>query len=199
MRIIAGFHRGRRLLGPEGKGTTRPITDRVKVSLFDRLSAAQQIEDAVVLDLFSGTGSMGLECLSRGAKRVVFVDRDRVALSRLNENIQTLKYGADVACVMNADALGAGLPAILGGAEPLDLLFVDPPYAMMRDPDDAARIHEQMTRLGKVSAPDAWVVLRTDTHVAPATVEGWGEPQIIDKGAMRLHLYRGPAYEGKRD
>ncbi|MHC4996742.1 MAG: RsmD family RNA methyltransferase, partial [Planctomycetota bacterium] len=83
MRIIAGDHRGRRLLGPEGKNTTRPITDRVKVSLFDRLAAAGRIEGAVVLDLFSGTGSMGLECLSRGARHVTFVDRDRVALDRL--------------------------------------------------------------------------------------------------------------------
>jgi 16S rRNA (guanine966-N2)-methyltransferase len=199
MRIIAGFHRGRRLLGPEGKGTTRPITDRVKTSLFDRLAAAHRLEDAVVLDLFSGTGSMGLECLSRGAQHVTFVDRDRVALDRLRKNLDTLSYGSDVASVLSVDALGAGLPAMFGTAEPLTLLFIDPPYAMMTDEKDAARIYQQITRLASVSADDAWLILRTDKNVAPTPIETWGEPHIIDKGAMRLHIYRGPGYEGKRD
>src|SRR3954471_19171067 len=87
MRIIAGEFRGRKLLAPESD-TTRPITDRAKQSLFDVL--APQIPDAVVFDCFAGTGSMGLECLSRGASRVLFFERDRSAVTRLRSNIQAL-------------------------------------------------------------------------------------------------------------
>ena len=83
MRIIAGMHRGRKLLAPEGD-VTRPITDRVKQSLFDILSPMR--EEAVVYDCFAGTGSMGLECLSRGAAAVTFFEADRSALSRLKKN-----------------------------------------------------------------------------------------------------------------
>src|SRR5436309_2356542 len=87
MRIIAGEFRGRRLLPPEGEAT-RPVTDRVKQSLFDIL--APLIPEAVVYDCFAGTGSMGLECLSRGARLVAFFEADRSALARLKQNIAAL-------------------------------------------------------------------------------------------------------------
>src|SRR3954471_24968550 len=88
MRIIAGEHRGRQILPPESD-TTRPITDRVKQSLFDILTPL--IPDALVYDCFAGTGSMGLECLSRGARRAIFFEADRSALTRLRKNIADLK------------------------------------------------------------------------------------------------------------
>src|SRR5207248_6760028 len=88
MRIIAGEHRGRRLLAPEGDAT-RPITDRVKQSLFDILSP--RIEGAIAYDCFAGTGSMGLECLSRGAQRAVFFEADRSAVARLRKNIAAMR------------------------------------------------------------------------------------------------------------
>src|SRR5437762_11840455 len=84
MRIISGEHRGRLLLAPQGD-TTRPVTDRVKQSLFDIL--APIIEGALVYDCFAGTGSMGLESLSRGAKFVTFFEADWSALARMNRNI----------------------------------------------------------------------------------------------------------------
>src|SRR3954465_11870306 len=87
MRIIAGEFRGRRLLPPEGL-TTRPITDRVKQSLFDILTPL--LPDARVYDCFAGTGSMGLECLSRGAAEAVFFEADRSAVARLRKNIAAL-------------------------------------------------------------------------------------------------------------
>src|SRR5947208_16510520 len=89
MRIIAGQFRSRVLLGPLNAGTTRPITDRVKQSLFDMI--APRLEGAVVYDCFAGTGSMGLECLSRGADRAVFFESNRSAVARLRQNISTLK------------------------------------------------------------------------------------------------------------
>jgi 16S rRNA G966 N2-methylase RsmD len=87
MRIIAGEFRGRKLLPPEGE-VTRPITDRVKQSLFDVLSP--RMENARVYDCFAGTGSMGLECLSRGAEHVTFFETHRSAVDRLKQNIQVL-------------------------------------------------------------------------------------------------------------
>src|SRR6476646_5480100 len=84
MRIISGEFRGRKLLPPEGD-VTRPITDRVKQSLFDILTPL--IPDAVVYDCFAGTGSMGLECLSRGSAAVTFFEADRSAIARLKQNI----------------------------------------------------------------------------------------------------------------
>src|SRR5258708_37654185 len=90
MRIIAGEHRGRKLLGPESE-TTRPITDRAKQSVFDILTP--WIEGANVYDCFAGTGSMGLECLSRGAVRVAFFESDRSAVKLLRRNIEAMKVG----------------------------------------------------------------------------------------------------------
>jgi 16S rRNA (guanine966-N2)-methyltransferase len=99
MRIIAGEFRGRQILAPESD-TTRPITDRVKQSLFDILTP--RIEDARVYDCFCGTGSMGLECLSRGARHATFFDADRSALLRLQKNIDTLKV-ADRSTIHRGD------------------------------------------------------------------------------------------------
>jgi 16S rRNA (guanine(966)-N(2))-methyltransferase RsmD len=90
MRIIAGEHRGRKLLPPPDDAT-RPITDRAKQSVFDVLSP--YIEGAVVYDIFAGTGSMGLECLSRGAARAVFFEAGRGALANLRANITALRVG----------------------------------------------------------------------------------------------------------
>ena len=96
MRIIAGEHRGRKLLPPEGD-VTRPITDRVKQSLFDIL--APRIEGARVYDCFAGTGSMGLECLSRGASHATFFEADRSALARLAKNIDAMRVGESATVV----------------------------------------------------------------------------------------------------
>jgi len=128
MRIISGTLSGRLLLPPPSDAT-RPITDRAKQSLFDALRNC--FEDGVVLDCFAGTGSMGLECLSRGAKRVVFVERDRGALRVLKENITALEVSAR-AIVLPIDAYqSAAHPDIAATPEKLTIAFVDPPYAHM--------------------------------------------------------------------
>src|SRR5262245_35896114 len=87
MRIIAGEFRGRKILPPASDGT-RPVTDRVKQSLFDILTPL--LDGAIVYDCFAGTGSMGLECLSRGSRRAVFFESDRSALALLRHNIDSL-------------------------------------------------------------------------------------------------------------
>ena len=95
MRIVAGRHRGARLEAPPGEAT-RPTSDRARQALFDTLTGGRfdiDLDDAVVLDLFAGTGALGLEALSRGAARAIFVEKDRAALAVLNRNIAHLKAG----------------------------------------------------------------------------------------------------------
>ncbi|WP_282181714.1 16S rRNA (guanine(966)-N(2))-methyltransferase RsmD [Aliiroseovarius marinus] len=127
MRIIAGRFRGL-ALASVGKGDAgahlRPTTDRVRESLFSMLTGGRfgdPIEDARVLDLFAGTGALGLEALSRGASHVTLVDDGRKALSLIRENIQKCRC-ADEATVLKRDAtrLPEGMPH--------DLIFLDPPY-----------------------------------------------------------------------
>ena len=154
MRIIAGQFRGRKLLPPEGTGTTRPITDRVKQSLFDILTPL--FDDAVVYDCFSGTGSMGLECLSRGAGQVTFFDADRSALQRLRKNIETLGVQKQAAVI----------PGDLfrwiesnEAKQRARLLFLDPPYRFLKE--QPGRLVDLASRLVQAHlTADAVVVFR---------------------------------------
>lgn len=120
MRVIAGAAKGRRLKSLPGPGT-RPITDRVKTALFDILGAS--VVGARVLDLFAGTGSVGIEALSRGAAEAVFVEKDPRAIRVLRENLRETGL-ADRARVVRADVfafLRSGPP------EPFDLIYIAPP------------------------------------------------------------------------
>src|SRR6267142_6525435 len=139
MRIIAGEFRGRKLLPPEGDAT-RPITDRVKQSLFDILSP--RIEGTRVYDLFTGTGSMGLECLSRGASHATFFEADRGALERLKKNIAALKLESR-SQVIPGDLFkwfSANTPT-----ERANIIFLDPPYRFLKEqPEKLRRLAEAM-------------------------------------------------------
>ncbi|MFN4243164.1 MAG: 16S rRNA (guanine(966)-N(2))-methyltransferase RsmD [Tepidisphaerales bacterium] len=152
MRIIAGTHRGRILESPPGGGT-RPITDRAKQSLFDVL--APRLEGAVVADLFCGTGSMGLECLSRGAREAVFFEADRRVVAALRRNISALKLDG-LSRVVAGDVYKLAPPLLL--PQSLDLAFLDPPYRHLVEKPQA------LLRLGQVLAtalrPDGLVVFR---------------------------------------
>ena len=117
MRVITGSARGRRLKTPEGQDI-RPTTDNVKESVFNILQF--DIEGRRVLDLFAGTGQLGIECLSRGAREAVFIDRDRDAVKIVRENLKTCGFSAPV---LQQDALG-----YLNNCGKFDLIFVDPPY-----------------------------------------------------------------------
>jgi 16S rRNA (guanine966-N2)-methyltransferase len=120
MRIIAGLAKGRRLLAPRDGGT-RPMTDRAREGLFSSLGG--QVVEARVLDLYAGTGSLGLEALSRGARSAVFVERGRAALAALRTNVAAAGLGGRVV----AGDVGEYLARAEG---PFDLAFVDPPYAL---------------------------------------------------------------------
>ena len=128
MRVIAGTLGGRRLKAPRGT-TTRPTSDRVKEALFALLG---DIAGARVLDLFAGAGGLGIEALSRGAARAVFIERDQRALRALRENVRSLGLGAARAEVRAGDVL-ALLRTARGRAETYDLVFIDPPYSRASD------------------------------------------------------------------
>ena len=119
MRVITGTARGRRLKEPQGMDI-RPTTDKVKESMFSILQF--DIEGRRVLDLFGGTGQLGIEALSRGALEVVFVDKSAAALKLIRENLELCGL-SDRARVRNGDSL-----AYLRSGEKFDLVFLDPPY-----------------------------------------------------------------------
>jgi 16S rRNA (guanine966-N2)-methyltransferase len=123
MRVIAGRLGGRRLKAPAGT-VTRPTSDRVREALFGMLA---DVDGAGVLDLFAGTGALGIEALSRGAARAVFVERDRRVAQVLSENLAVLALTADLAEVRREDVLAA-LRSASARKETYDLIFIDPPY-----------------------------------------------------------------------
>ncbi len=125
MRIVAGIHGGRRLQAPAGD-TTRPTSDRVREALFSMLGP---LDGERVLDLYAGTGALGLEALSRGAGSVVFAERDRRALAALRANIAALGIPPETATTRALDAERVARDAV-ANAEAYDLLFLDPPYRL---------------------------------------------------------------------
>lgn len=126
MRIVAGTHRGRAFDAPEGSDT-RPTTDRVREALFSSLfSIRGGFDGAVVLDAFAGSGALGFEALSRGAKKAVFYERDRKAVGVLRRNAKALGFGPDVATIIDGDVMTQGHKAPARDA--FDLVFLDPPY-----------------------------------------------------------------------
>jgi 16S rRNA (guanine966-N2)-methyltransferase len=133
VRIIAGEHRGRILKAPKGLGT-RPMLDRVREALFSSLGP--RVDGARVLDLFAGTGSLGLESLSRGAATARLVESDRSALAALRSNVALLRL-EERADVVAGDALD---PSAWGEAARYDLVFFDPPYPLLAAQHTRARL-----------------------------------------------------------
>lgn len=157
MRIIAGEFRGRKLLAPESD-TTRPITDRVKQCLFDMI--AGDLPDSVVYDCFSGTGSMGLESLSRGAKQAVFFEADRSAITLLKANISALQVNE------RARIIPGDLFKWFANARPADdrkptIIFLDPPYRFVVE--RSAEVRALVTQMLQYHlTPGGYIIFRHD-------------------------------------
>jgi 16S rRNA (guanine966-N2)-methyltransferase len=122
MRVIAGEFAGRRLVAPEGLRTTRPTTDRVREAVFNALTSRGILEGALVVDLFAGSGAVGIEALSRGAATCTFVERDPRALRALRSNLDTLDVAA------RSVVIGADVMATLERLGSVDVVLADPPY-----------------------------------------------------------------------
>jgi 16S rRNA (guanine966-N2)-methyltransferase len=156
MRIIAGRYGGRRLVAPRGR-ETRPTGDRVKEALFSRIGV---IDGGRVLDLFAGTGALGLEALSRGASSVVLVESSSAALAALRSNVEALGCG-DAAIVVGARAEQA--LTRLAKLGPFEWVFADPPWAKVRE---AVSLRAELRARGTI-AGGALVVLEHDATDAP--------------------------------
>ncbi|WP_246218674.1 16S rRNA (guanine(966)-N(2))-methyltransferase RsmD [Parasphingorhabdus halotolerans] len=180
MRIIAGQWRGRKIVAPKGD-TTRPTADRTRERLFSMLiSRLGDFVDLQVLDLFSGSGALGLEALSRGAAHCTFVEQDQQAVKALEKNIETLGASADI-------RIGSALH--LGPARNAhDLILMDPPY----DSGAGAVALDKLGRLGWF-ARSAWIAIETSRH-EKIEVDGFDLDCTRDSGKARLHILR-PAAE----
>ncbi|MCY4553960.1 MAG: 16S rRNA (guanine(966)-N(2))-methyltransferase RsmD [Candidatus Poribacteria bacterium] len=135
MRVIAGTFRGRRLVAPKGNRVVRPTADRVKESVFSMLR--EQVIDANFLDLCAGTGNMGIEALSRGAKHVTFLERDPRCIQIIKQNLRTCglttepraaRKPTDTICLLRRDVV-KGITYLQKQAAVFEVIYFDPPYA----------------------------------------------------------------------
>jgi 16S rRNA (guanine966-N2)-methyltransferase len=175
MRIIAGTHRGARIAAPKGLAT-RPTGDRVREAAFNLIGP---VDGARVLDLFAGSGAMGLEALSRGAERVTFVESDRAACRTISENLEKLRLtGARVVC---ADAVWT----LRQDAGTYDLILVDAPYEAWEELEP--KLGEHLPRL---LAPNGLLVVETGARTEPTLPL----PQRTSRryGSARLTLFEHP-------
>ncbi|MGA2443195.1 MAG: RsmD family RNA methyltransferase [Tepidisphaeraceae bacterium] len=179
MRIIAGQFRGRKLLGPD-TDLTRPITDRAKQSVFDALTP--HLPDAIVYDLFAGTGSLGLESLSRACKHATFFESDPSALALLRKNIATLGV-ADRARVVRGN-LFDWFAAAEKPSQLADLIFLDPPYRFLTDrPGDLQTLAEKI--VSAHLSPTGQILFRHDRRdvlefpmLRPTAIRDYGSMRV---------------------
>lgn len=177
MRIIAGSCKGRRLLAPKD-GQIRPTTDKVKEALFSILTS--YLEDAVVLDLFSGTGSLGLEAISRGAKLAYFGDISRTSMALTKENISHCQV--ENQCVT---ILGDWTQVLKRIDQPLDLIFLDPPYKKGLMIDCIQKISDD-----SMLSRDGWIVAEHGTETELPDCIGQFERKANKKyGTIMISLY----------
>jgi 16S rRNA (guanine966-N2)-methyltransferase len=184
MRVIAGDHRGRRVVTPRGL-ETRPVTARVRESIFSRLAARDSIVDATVLDLFAGSGAFGLEALSRGARRVVFVDRSLSAARAIRQNLRRLKL-SQRAVIINTDYRSA-LRELSAGGERFRLAFIDPPF----DADSTTETLALIATLGLL-APGGLVVTRQFHRTPEPVITALERVSMVKIGDHRVTFFQGP-------
>jgi 16S rRNA (guanine966-N2)-methyltransferase len=168
MRIIAGTHRGHRIAAPKGRDT-RPTSDRVRENAFNLIGP---VDGASVLDLYAGSGALGLEALSRGAEHAVFVESDRDACRTINANLDKLGLRATVLCQDAARAVAQE-------RRTFDLILCDPPYDV-----DATRLP-----FARLLAGDGLLVYESSSRAEPPEIDGLAQRTSRTYGSARLTLY----------
>ncbi len=186
MRIIAGHARGRKLKAPRGL-TTRPATARMRESIFSRLLVRLDFQGLSVLDIFAGSGSLGIEALSRGAAHATFIDSSKAATAVIRENLEALAL-ADRARIITSD-LRRVLPQLSHEGRTFGLIFIDAPFG-----DDISNQVMAMLADLHLVASDGWVVIRQfkrapEPPVAPA---GFEQFKVAIIGDHRIAYYRRP-------
>jgi 16S rRNA (guanine(966)-N(2))-methyltransferase RsmD len=209
MRIIAGTKRGMKLFSPKGE-QSRPITDRVKESLFNVLRKYDLPEGKIVADLFSGVGSLGLEALSRGAEFVTFVEQDPKIITVLKKNIEKAGFVKE-SKVIRADAFKFGTEdkdfrvsiadcrlmevnrkSAIGNRQLVyDLIFVDPPYVNTKDAGLDSPLGRLLSFVPEQLAENGIVVVRTERKTE--LLNQYGQLEIIERrpwGTMAVTILR---------
>jgi len=188
MRIIAGKRRGLKLLPPKTAGT-RPITDRVKESLFSVLLNTYGLpDDKNVADIFCGTGSLGMEAVSRGAKFTLFIERDSKVIDVLRKNIERAQFVEETK-IIRGNAFKMGSP-VEDENSLFDLVFVDPPYRLSRETSPGSNLGGLMKLLNYQIATGGMAVVRTEDFIE--LPDEYGSLKAIDRrkwGSMRIVLY----------
>jgi 16S rRNA (guanine966-N2)-methyltransferase len=166
VRIVGGEHRGRRIDAPKGLAT-RPTSDRVRESAFNLIGP---VEDARVLDLFAGSGAMGIEALSRGAASCTFVESDRAACRVVDANLDRLGLGGRVVCLDAVRAISS------------DLVLCDPPY-------DFTGRDRLAPHLARLLADDGLLVYESSSRSAAPDIPGLAVRTSRVYGSARLTLF----------
>jgi 16S rRNA (guanine966-N2)-methyltransferase len=186
MRIIAGQAHGRRLKAPRGL-RTRPTSARARESIFSRLTVRLDLAGTRVLDIFAGSGSLGMESLSRGAAHVTFVDSSRDAAAAIRANLAQLDF-SDCARIVTSDVRRA-LGELAHARESFDLVFVDAPFKN----DMSAQVLAMLGELGLV-APGGWIVVEQSKRApaAPPAPQAHEREFVATIGDHRIAFYRRP-------
>ncbi|MGC2241043.1 MAG: 16S rRNA (guanine(966)-N(2))-methyltransferase RsmD [Acidimicrobiia bacterium] len=175
MRVISGLAKGRRLAAPSTE-TTRPVLDRVREAVFSMIG--DWVVDAAVLDLYAGSGSFGIEALSRGAVSATFVENARVALDALRSNIDAVGLGGTIVSSPVADFLAVG-------SATFDIVFIDPPWSI-----SSQALSDDLTALDRFLEPKAEVVLsRRWGDQTPTQPENWRVATDRRYGDTRILRY----------
>lgn len=188
LRIIAGEYRRRKLRANPGL-VTRPITDRMKETLFNRLGS---LDGARVADVFAGTGTMGLECLSRGAETAVFFEYDRKAFELLKANVEMLVKGEAGFCWRVDVTRTSFRPRGLEQHLPYSWVFFDPPYKLSSELAEGRSLGKALGRLSrsKSTHEDCTLVLRTPRELPLFLVSQWEEVEQLMISSSRISICR---------
>ena len=194
MHVITGRFKGMPLDTPRAE--TRPTTDRTKEALFSRLESHGLLQDARVLDLFGGTGALGIEALSRGAHELVVVESSAQAAQLIAQTLTALRRYAGWQEGMGARVVHAKAERYAAKAkpgEPFDLVLIDPPYAFASA--DCERLLLDLTARGLVARFGAIVLERSTRTAPPAAPEGWVMIDRRDYGETAVYTFRSQEYE----
>lgn len=194
MHVITGRFKRMPLATPRAE--TRPTTDRTKEAMFSRLESIGVIDDARVLDLFGGTGALGIEALSRGARELVTVESSAQAAQLIAQTLTTLRRHAGWQEGMNARVVHAKAERYAAKAkpgEPFDLVLIDPPYAFSTT--DCERLLSDLTSRGLVARFAAIVLERSTRTAPPAAPAGWVLTDRRDYGETAVYTFRSREYE----
>ncbi len=181
MRIVAGKYRSRHLSGPRGS-SLRPTSDRLRETLFDILQRV--IEGSFFVDVYAGTGAVGIEALSRGASRVVFIEKRRGALKLVERNLRELRIEAG-AEVLALDA-ARGIEVLAARGVPADFLFLDPPYAAS---EEYARMLERLEVSALVTPATHIIFERGRKLVLPERFGRLERIRTVEHGDAALDFY----------